>query len=69
MLVVACTRPIAGKPAPTLTAPTARPVQYLWELACRRLGCAAAPYATAAFAALPRRTQASNTAAISTKPR
>ncbi|MDH4846695.1 hypothetical protein E8E78_09030 [Pseudomonas sp. BN505] len=34
-----------------------------------RSGSSAAPYATAALTALPRRTQASNTAAMSTNPR
>ena len=35
--MIACEGPIAGKPAPTGTALSLKPVQYLWELACRRL--------------------------------
>ncbi|GLR36794.1 hypothetical protein GCM10011247_21910 [Pseudomonas plecoglossicida] len=34
---------IAGKPTPTDMAQFSNPVLYLWEPACRRLGCAAAP--------------------------
>src|SRR5690606_10759829 len=47
--------PIAGKPAPTGPALSSRLVLSLWELACRRLGCKAAPRALKSDPGMPRR--------------